>query len=56
MFNAVFLSGPVENEAEFEARIAAGAQFMMARGLPWSLWICDEWLAPQVRRRCARIY
>jgi GNAT superfamily N-acetyltransferase len=28
---------------------------MMARGLPWSLWICEEWLAGPVRRRCARI-
>jgi ribosomal protein S18 acetylase RimI-like enzyme len=55
MFNAVFLSSPVLDEAEFETRIAMGSQFMMARGLPWSFWICEEWLSPQVRRRCARI-
>ncbi len=55
MFNAVFLSAPVTGEEEFHARIAAGAQFMMARGLPWSFWICEEWLAAPVRKRCAKI-
>jgi ribosomal protein S18 acetylase RimI-like enzyme len=55
MFNAVFLSAPVSDEAELQARIAAGEQYMMARGLPWSLWICEEWLAGPVRRRCDKI-
>jgi ribosomal protein S18 acetylase RimI-like enzyme len=55
MFNAVFLCAPVAEEEEFQTRIATGAQFMMARGLPWSLWICEEWLAPHVRKRCAKI-
>jgi GNAT superfamily N-acetyltransferase len=55
MFNAVFLSAPVADEAEFQTRIARGAQFMVARGLPWSFWICEEWLAAPVRKRCAKI-
>ncbi len=55
MFNAVFLSAPVVDEQEFQTRIAVGAQFMLARGLPWSLWICDEWLAAPVRKRCVKI-
>jgi ribosomal protein S18 acetylase RimI-like enzyme len=55
MFNAVFLSAPVLDETEFQTRIAVGAQFMMARGLPWSLWVCEEWLAAPMRKRCAKI-
>jgi ribosomal protein S18 acetylase RimI-like enzyme len=58
MFNAVFLNSPVKDENELYKRIAHGAQFMMARGLPWSLWICEDWLAAPVRKRaetiCAR--
>ncbi len=55
MFNAVFLSAPVESESEFQTRIAVGAQYMAARGLPWSLWVCDDWLGAPVRKRAARI-
>jgi ribosomal protein S18 acetylase RimI-like enzyme len=55
MFNAVFLSAPVADEKALERRIATGTQFMMARGLPWSFWICEEWLAGPVRRKCERI-
>lgn len=58
MFNAVFLSAPVDDEMELQERINAGANFMQARGLLWSLWICEDWLAPAVRRKtlklCAR--
>lgn len=58
MFNAVFLSAPVEDESEFQTRIALGTQFMAARGLPWSFWVCEDWLAPPLRKRldklCAR--
>lgn len=55
MFNAVFLSAPVASEEEFQTRIALGSQFMMARGLPWSFWVCEEWLAAPVRKRCNKI-
>jgi ribosomal protein S18 acetylase RimI-like enzyme len=55
MFNAVFLSSPVDTEAEFQTRIAVGAQFMAARGLPWSLWVCEDWLAATVRKRATRV-
>jgi ribosomal protein S18 acetylase RimI-like enzyme len=55
MFNTVFLCGPVESEAEFRQRIALGARFMAARGLPWSFWLCEDWLAPAVRRKAGKI-
>jgi ribosomal protein S18 acetylase RimI-like enzyme len=55
MFNAVFLSAPVQTEAELQARISKGARFMTARGLPWSFWVCEDWLAPALRRKANRI-
>jgi ribosomal protein S18 acetylase RimI-like enzyme len=55
MFNTVFLCAHVETEAEFRQRIGAGARFMLARGLPWSFWLCEDWLAPALRRRAAKI-
>jgi GNAT superfamily N-acetyltransferase len=58
MFNAVFLSLPVDDEPELLARLAHATQFMVARGLPWSFWICEDWLAAPLRKRvtktCAR--
>jgi GNAT superfamily N-acetyltransferase len=55
MFNAVFLSAPVADESEFQIRIAQGSQFMAARGLPWSFWVCEDWLASPVRKRIDKI-
>jgi hypothetical protein len=55
MFNTVFLNEHVESESDFRQRIAAGARFMSARGLPWSFWLCEDWLAPALRRKAAKI-
>jgi GNAT superfamily N-acetyltransferase len=55
MFNTVFLSSPVETETEFQERIALGGRYMQARGLPWSFWLCEDWLAPPLRRKAAPI-
>jgi ribosomal protein S18 acetylase RimI-like enzyme len=54
MFNSVFLSRPVETEAELQERLAAGATYMQARGLPWSFWLCEDWLAAPLRRKATR--
>jgi ribosomal protein S18 acetylase RimI-like enzyme len=55
MFNAVFLTAHVADEADFQARLAAGMQFMAARGLPWSLWLCEDWLPAPMRKKAAKI-
>jgi ribosomal protein S18 acetylase RimI-like enzyme len=55
MFNSVFLSTPVDDEMEFQRRIAVGARFMMAKGLPWSFWLCEDWLTARVRKRATAI-
>jgi GNAT superfamily N-acetyltransferase len=54
MFNAAFLSAPVETQSELEARLRTARSYFDARGLPWALWICEDWLAVRVRRKLSR--
>ena len=51
MFNAAFLSEPVENEAELARRAALPAVHFHARGLEWAYWVCEDFVAPKLRRR-----
>jgi ribosomal protein S18 acetylase RimI-like enzyme len=55
MFNAAFLSRPVMDTADLERRVIAARLYFEARGLPWSLWVCDGFLPTQLRRRQQRI-
>lgn len=59
MFNAAFLSAPVATVAELDDRLHAAEAHFRARGMRWSLWVCEDWLAPPVRkalnRRCERM-
>ncbi|MGI8990330.1 MAG: GNAT family N-acetyltransferase [Bryobacteraceae bacterium] len=56
MFNAAFLDGPVETEADLKGRIATAAVHFSARGLEWSYWVCESWLERKVRRRATNIF
>jgi GNAT superfamily N-acetyltransferase len=51
MFNAAFLSSPVENQADLERRLAQCAVHFGARGLGWALWLCQDWIPQPLRRR-----
>ena len=59
MFNAAFLSGPVETEAELNRRVALASVHFNARGREWAYWLCEDWVAPKARRRiravCGRL-
>ena len=55
MFNAAYLAFPVESEADFDRRIAMAAVHFGARGVEWSLWLCDGWLPEMVNRRAERV-
>ncbi len=55
MFNAVFLSSPVADQADLERRVALASVLLQARGLPWAFWVCEEWLPLGLRRRLLRI-
>jgi ribosomal protein S18 acetylase RimI-like enzyme len=54
MFNAAFLSSPVETHEEMEARLQAARRHFESRGMAWSFWICEDWLPRAVRRRLSR--
>ena len=56
MFNAAFLSAPVESQKELEARLHTARDFFKRRGLAWSFWVCESWLALSVRRRLAQTF
>lgn len=51
MFNAAFLSAPVEGQRELDGRIATAKVHFTARGLSWSYWVCEGWLDKAARRR-----
>ncbi|MCU1275067.1 MAG: GCN5-related N-acetyltransferase, partial [Bryobacterales bacterium] len=51
MFNAAFLSEPVEGERELDKRIMTAKVHFGARGLNWSYWVCKDWLDNKARRK-----
>ncbi len=56
MFNAAFLSGPVATEAELARCILMCSLQFNARGLEWSFWVCEDWLAPKAHRRLRQVF
>jgi ribosomal protein S18 acetylase RimI-like enzyme len=55
MFNAAFLSREVSGLEDLEGRFHAARQVFNSRRMPWSFWVCDEWLPRPVRRDLVRI-
>jgi ribosomal protein S18 acetylase RimI-like enzyme len=53
MFNAAFLSSPVESEQDLNRRIVTAKVHFGARKLSWSYWVCEDWLDGKARRRAA---
>jgi ribosomal protein S18 acetylase RimI-like enzyme len=56
MFNTAFLSTPVATEADLAQRIFLPSLHFDARGLEWSYWVCEDWLAPRLRKRSREIF
>jgi GNAT superfamily N-acetyltransferase len=58
MFNAAFLNHPVDGAKDLECRLDLAQRHFRSRGLPWALWICEDWLDRSARRAltqtCAR--
>lgn len=51
MFNSSVITAPVEDAEQLDARIKAAAEYYGARGLPWSCWLCQEWVDMSVRSK-----
>jgi hypothetical protein len=56
MFNAAFLSSPVETQADLERRLSVARTHFTSRGMPWSFWVCESWLSVFVQRRLNRSF
>ncbi len=55
MFNAAFLSGPVEGPAALEARLQSASDHFREKGRAWSMWVCEDWLSWTARLRLSKI-
>jgi GNAT superfamily N-acetyltransferase len=53
MFNAAFLNSPAA-QPDFECRLETARRHFVSRGLPWALWLCEDWLDRPVRRRLSQ--
>jgi GNAT superfamily N-acetyltransferase len=56
MFNTATLTAPVLTLADLERRIAAADSYYASRGLPWSCWVCQSWLEPDVRAEASDLF
>jgi ribosomal protein S18 acetylase RimI-like enzyme len=54
MFNAAFPSQPIESLTELEKRLDIMRSHFENHGRPWAFWCCEDWLAPELRRRLSR--
>ena len=54
MFNAAFLNSPVLDQTDLERRIALAKVLFSGRGLDWSLWVCEEFVAEPLRKKLAK--
>jgi ribosomal protein S18 acetylase RimI-like enzyme len=55
MFNAAFLSGPVDTEADLARRVTLAGIHFQDRGLEWAYWVCEDWVSPKTRRRIRHV-
>ena len=56
MFNAAFLSSPVESETDLAQRILLASLHFGKRALPWAYWVCEDWIEPRTRRRSQKLF
>jgi ribosomal protein S18 acetylase RimI-like enzyme len=57
VFNVALLTEPVPPEpVELDRRIMIAKVFFGARGLRWSMWVCQSLLAPSLRQRANEIF
>jgi GNAT superfamily N-acetyltransferase len=57
MFNAALLTEPVATQADFGKCLARAETYFSGKRLPWSLWLCTDWLKAKAiasaERECA---
>jgi len=53
MFNSAALTAPVDTPAALNERIETAAAWYASKKLPWSLWMCQDWLDKPLRPKAA---
>ncbi len=56
MFNAAFLSARVDNSDELKRRIETARGHFDREGIPWSFWVCEDWLGWLARRKLGAVF
>jgi ribosomal protein S18 acetylase RimI-like enzyme len=56
MFNSAVLTAPVLTARELEDRIRSAGAFFAPRRLPWSFWLCRDWLAYEIRNLVVDVF
>ena len=56
VFNSAMLTSIVEDERDFDRRLAMAAVHYAARGVGWSCWICEDQFAQDVLKRSDPIF
>ena len=56
MFNAAFLSSPVESDVELARRVVLPSVHFDARGLSWAFWVCEDLLGWRAQRKCRQVF
>ena len=50
MFNAAFLSGPVDSQADLEQRINLASLHFNKRAREWAYWVCEDFMDARTRK------
>jgi ribosomal protein S18 acetylase RimI-like enzyme len=56
MFNAAFLSQPVESAEELERRVVQAGVYFGAHGREWAYWVCEGLMDARTRRTARRYF
>jgi ribosomal protein S18 acetylase RimI-like enzyme len=56
MFNAAFLSEPVDDSADLAQRILLPKLHFNARGLEWAYWVSEDLMSAAARRRSRQLF
>jgi GNAT superfamily N-acetyltransferase len=55
VFNIAMFTEPITTTAELDFRVSIASEWYRARHTRWSLWMCDDLLAPSVKSRAADV-
>jgi ribosomal protein S18 acetylase RimI-like enzyme len=55
LINAIFVSNPIQDEADLEAQIKLACDYADKHSKPWCLMICEDWLPEAIRPQAPEI-